>query len=222
LLAALGAGAVTFVTRGALAMDLPFTDTGKPAVDNDKIIIVGVQPLAALITQRFGVQLGIKIAEHHRFTLTPYYVYFVSRDWLALINGDTTQTVDHIQGPGIELGYHYRTSPLGRSKSAAARVFGGPSAIVSQYVLTRGDLDSKSGVEKLEPGVPYSRRGFAFDLGLEGTVLPVFYLSIAFGLEYAWTSKSFDSAPHPPLATTTWLYGEGLRPRVGGAVGFTF
>jgi hypothetical protein len=222
LLAALGAVAITLTTQRALAADLPFANSGRPAVDEDKIVTVGVQPLAALLTQRFGIELGVRIAEHHRFVITPYYVYFASRDWLALINGDTTQTIDHVRGEGIEFGYHYRTSPLARSKLATARVFGGPSAIIAQYVLTRGDLDSKSGVEKLESGIPYSRRGFAFDLGVEGTVLPVFYLSIAFGLEYAWTSKSLDAAPRPPLAATAALYGQGLRPRVGGAVGFTF
>jgi hypothetical protein len=222
LLAVLGAAAATLATRGALAAHLPFSDDGKPAVDDDKIVTIGAQPLAALITQRFGLELGLKLAQHHRISITPYYVYFVSRDWLALLNGDTTQTIDHVQGEGVEFGYHYLTSPLARSKLADARVYGGPSAIIAQYVLTRGDLDSKSNIEKLEPGIPYSRRGFAFDIGIEGTVLPVFYLSIACGLEYAWTSKSLDAAPHPPLATTAWLYGEGLRPRVGGAVGFTF
>jgi hypothetical protein len=217
LIAVLAGAAISLVSSLSHALDKADKE---PAIDEKKIVTLGVQPLAALLTQRFGLEFSARISEHHAFAITPYYVYFVSRDWLALINGDQTQSIDHVRGEGIEFGYRYRSSPLGKSSIADARVYGGPSAIVAQYVLTRGELDSKSGVETLAPGTEYSRRGLAFDVGIEGTILPVFYLGLAFGLEYTWTSKSYDAAH--PLATTSAIYGEGLRPRVGGATGFTF
>jgi hypothetical protein len=188
-------------------------------VDQQKRFTIGVQPLSALLTQRFGIETSVRVAEHHALIVAPYGVYFTTLDYLAILRGDRTVQKDKLQGQGVEFGYRYRTAPVAHSRLGVARFYGDARLLASQFTLRHTDVDSM-GNAVTGPALPYSRRGFAFEFGAEATIAPIFYFALTGGFDYAFTSKSFEGAQK--LTATSAIYGEGFRPRIGGATGFTF
>jgi len=188
-------------------------------VDEDKRFTVGPQLLSALLTQRFGVETTIRVAEHHAVVVVPYGVYFTTLDYLAILRGDRSITKDRLQGEGLEFGYRYRTRPVAHSQIGVARFYGDARLIASQFTLRHTEGDAQ-GNATTSPAVAYSRRGFALEFGAEATVAPIFYFALTGGFDYAFTSHAYAAAQK--LAATSAIYGEGFRPRIGGATGFTF
>jgi hypothetical protein len=188
-------------------------------VDQQKRFTVGVQPLSALLTQRFGIESSIRVAEHHAIIVAPYGVYFTTLDYLAILRGDRTVTKDKVQGQGVEFGYRYRSVPVAHSQLGVARFYGDVRVLASQFTLRHTEGDPQ-GNGVTASAVQYSRRGFAFEFGAEATVAPIFYFALTGGFDYAFTSGSFKGAQK--LTATSAIYGEGFRPRIGGATGFTF
>lgn len=188
-------------------------------VDQHKRFTIGPQLLSAVLTQRFGVESSIRVAEHHAIVVAPYGVYFTTLDYLAILRGDRTVTKDRLSGEGLEFGYRYRTAPVAHSQLGVARFYGDARFIASQFTLRHTDTDPQ-GNAVTGPAVPYSRRGFAFEFGAEASVAPIFYFALTGGFDYAFTSHAFAGAQK--LTATSAIYGEGFRPRIGGATGFTF
>ena len=192
---------------------------GVPVVDAQKRVTLGAQPLSALLTQRFVIESSIRVTEHHAFVVAPYAVYFTTLDYLAILQGARNPTKDILKGQGLEFGYRYRTVPVSHSHIAVARFYGDARLLVSQFTLRHTNEDALGNLTQT-PALPYSRHGFAFEFGAEATIAPGFYFALTGGFEYTYTSRSFDGAQK--LAATSAIYGEGFRPRVGGATGFTF
>jgi hypothetical protein len=180
---------------------------------------VGFQIASALLTQRFVIESSIRVAENHAFVVAPYAVYFTTLDYLAILQGERSPTKDTLKGQGVEFGYRYRTVPVTFSHDAVARFYGDARLLVSQFTLRHSSEDAHGNVTQ-GPALAYSRHGFAFEVGAEATLAPIFYFALTGGFEYAYTSKSFEGAQK--LTATSAIYGEGFRPRVGGATGFTF
>ncbi len=199
-----------------------YADDGSPLipiVDKHKRVTLGLQPISALLTQRFVVESSIRVAENHAIVVAPYAVYFTTLDYLAILQGARNPTKDILKGQGLEFGYRYRTVPVTHSHIAVARFYGDARFVVSQFTLRHSNEDAQGNLTQT-PALPYSRHGFAFEFGAEATISPVFYFALTGGFEYTYTSKSFEGAQK--LAATSAIYGEGFRPRVGGATGFTF
>jgi hypothetical protein len=208
---------LTGLLLGALFIACDARADDAPLVDRDKRVTIGLQPVSALFTQRFSIDTSTLVSEHSSLVVTPYWVYFTTLDYLAILRGDRLQTKDSLEGQGIEFGYRYRTVPVTHSSIAVARFYGDARLFASEFTL-REDTQGTGGVRG-KP-VPYSRNGFAFEFGAEATVSPIFYFSLTGGFEYAYTSRSFDGAHK--LDATSAIYGEGFRPRIGGATGFSF
>ncbi len=186
----------------------PFVATFPTDVDRARSFAIEFKPLDAALG-RYAVGISYLLAEHHAVFVTPH-LYYASLG-----------TSDLFDGFGLEAGYRYFV----RATGMEGPFFGGGAGYGQYRYRDYADTCDVASCPVVSDS-RHSRFTAMAELGWQWLFGP-FVLAAGFGAEY----RSIDNDEHypgsPPFEATdrTWLnfiFGSGLRPRVGSTLGVAF